>query len=191
MSSPPTSSTSTEGTMVRPKKAITSFARNLENGRPRRRSTNSFTTFRARKRMSARSIVRSAAENAYSTTSLRKSGLSPGEWSANHTMAASAPKRRTIPSRIRRGLSRKGRRSGGVGAADRTGSVGRRASRTVVIAPRSRSTLRFLQFVDFALELPDVAELAVDRGKPDVRDLVQLFELLHQARADLLGRHLA
>src|SRR3954468_12903013 len=106
-------------------------------------------------------------------------------------MAASAPKRRTIPSRIRRGLSRNGRRSGAGGAGGLTGSVGRRGSRTVVIAPCSRSTLRFLQFVDFALELPDVAELAVDGRKPDVRDLVQLFELLHQTSADLFGRHLA
>src|SRR3954447_21565779 len=106
-------------------------------------------------------------------------------------MAASAPKRRTIPSRIRRGLSRNGRRSGGVGAVDLTGSVGRRASRTVVIAPCSRSTLRFLQFVDFALELPDVAELAVDGRKPDVGNLIELFQLLHQAGANLLGRHLA
>src|SRR4051812_14343304 len=88
-----------------------------------------------------------------------------------------------MPSRIRRGLSRKGRRSAGT---VRTGIVGRRASRTVVT-----SSLRLLQLVDLAFELTDVAKLTIDRCEANVRDLIQLLQFLHQARANLLGRHLA
>src|SRR5437773_7950133 len=91
-----------------------------------------------------------------------------------------------MPRRISRGLSRKGRRSAGT---LRTGSVGRRASRTVVMIP-DQSSLRLLQFVDLALELADVPELAIDRGETHVRDVIELLQFLHQPRANLLGRHL-
>ena len=50
--------------IVRPSIASTSFARNRENGRPRRRSTSSFTTLRASTNTSASTIVRSAADSA-------------------------------------------------------------------------------------------------------------------------------
>src|SRR5262249_37851627 len=55
--------------------------------------------------------------------------------------------------------------------------------------PCSRPAL--LQFVDLARELADVAELPVDRREPDVGHLIDPPQLLHDARADLGGLHLA
>jgi hypothetical protein len=139
----PTISTSTLGTTVSPSIASTSFARKRENGSPRRRSTTSLTMLRAKTNTSATSIVRSAADSAYSTTSLRKSGFSSVERSARRAIANSAAMSTKIPSRMRRGLSRNGRRSAVPPAgAGRAGSVGRVASRRVLMSMGSRETSR-------------------------------------------------
>ena len=61
---PPTINTSTDGTMVNPSSASTSFARNCENGSPRRRSTMSLTTLRASTNTSAINIASTPAESA-------------------------------------------------------------------------------------------------------------------------------
>ena len=53
INSEPASRTSTEGTMVSPSSAPTSFRRKRENGRPRRRSTKSLMTLRASTKPSA------------------------------------------------------------------------------------------------------------------------------------------
>src|SRR5262245_57554777 len=63
-------------------------------------------------------------------------------------------------------------------------------SRTDPAPLSTTSSFRLPQLVDLARELPDVAKLPVDRREPDVGDLIELFELLHQPRADLFGRHL-
>src|SRR5262245_24465219 len=47
-----------------------------------------------------------------------------------------------------------------------------------------------LQLVDLALELADVAELAVDGREAHVRDLVHAAQLFHDARADVGRLHL-
>ena len=70
----PTISTSTDGISVMPRSTATSLARNRANGRARRRSTISLMMLRASTNTSAASIVTSATESAYSTTSTRKSG---------------------------------------------------------------------------------------------------------------------
>ena len=64
MSSLPTMSTSTDGMIVIPSSAATSFERNRANGRARRRSTRSLMTLRASTKASATSIVRSATDSA-------------------------------------------------------------------------------------------------------------------------------
>ena len=61
---PPTRSTSTDGTIVRPSSASTSFARNRENGSPRRRSTTSLMMLRASTNTSAMSIISTPADSA-------------------------------------------------------------------------------------------------------------------------------
>src|SRR3954454_9707804 len=145
ISSLPTPRTSTEGTMVRPSSAATSLRRNRENGSPRRRSTTSFTRLRASTNASASSIVASAIDSAYSTTSVRKSGLSCVERSASVIMAIRLTSRRMMPARIRRGLSRNGRRStgGGPSGSRRGGSVGLGVkSRTAVTKAGIRSPER-------------------------------------------------
>ena len=63
ISSLPASSTRTDGTIVRPRSAATSFRRKRENGSPRRRSTNSLMTFRASTNNSASSIVTSTIDS--------------------------------------------------------------------------------------------------------------------------------
>jgi hypothetical protein len=60
----PASSTSTDGTIVSPSSAATSFRRKRENGSPRRRSTTSLMTLRARTNTSASSIVTSTIDSA-------------------------------------------------------------------------------------------------------------------------------
>src|SRR5690349_1327824 len=137
ISSLPTRSTSTDGTIVRPSSAPTSFRRNRENGSPRRRSTASFTRLRASTNASASSIVASAIDSAYSTTSVRKSGLICVDRSASVIIAIRLTSRRTMPARMRRGLSRNGRRSGdaGAGGTRRGGRFGRPSNvRTVLTA---------------------------------------------------------
>jgi hypothetical protein len=60
----PTSSTSTAGTIVMPRRTATSFARNCAIGSPRRRSTTSLTMLRARTKTSATRMVRFVADSA-------------------------------------------------------------------------------------------------------------------------------
>jgi hypothetical protein len=118
ISSLPTSSTRMDGISVIPSSTATSLARKRANGRARRRSTMSLMTLRARTKTSATSIVRSAIDSAYSTTSVRKSGDSLAVRRARVTSATSATTSRRMPASSSRGLSRMGRRvvrGGGVG----------------------------------------------------------------------------
>ena len=69
------------------------------------------------------SIINTPAESAYTTTSVRKSGFISVERSASIVIATSDTMSAMMPSRIRRGLSRSGRRSGGLGNGG-TGRVG-------------------------------------------------------------------
>src|SRR5688500_5653919 len=47
------------------------------------------------------------------------------------------------------------------------------------------------QILELGHEFANVAEVTIDRGEPDVGDLVQHPELVHHERANLLGAHLA
>ena len=64
ISSLPASRTRTEGTIVSPSSAATSFSRKRENGSPRRRSTTSLIKLRASTNPSASSIVTSTIDSA-------------------------------------------------------------------------------------------------------------------------------
>ena len=116
------------GTSVIPSSSATSFARNRAKGRPRRRSTTSLTMLRARTNTSAISIVRSAADSAYRTNSVRKSGEKRALRLATVTIATSAVTSMAIPARISFGLSRNRRLpEGGDATADplaRRGVIG-------------------------------------------------------------------
>src|SRR5688500_14357489 len=202
---PPTMSTSTEGTIVSPSRASTSLARNWENGSPRRRSTTSLTMLRASTNTNAISIARTPADSAYTTTSVRKSGLISAERSASTLIATSAAIRTRMPRRIRRGLSRSGRRSAGVrGGCARDVPTGRGvvAGRTwnpelgtPNLEPRTFGTcwnlfLGVEQILELRHELTDVAEVPIHGGKTDVGHLVEGPQFVHDEGSDFFRAHL-
>src|SRR5262249_60742570 len=105
-------------------------------------------------------------------------------------LAAMIRRRRTrtssaMPARIDLGLSRNGRRGTGGGAAAFSPA---RFGVTDVTVAAMRPHLLLLdvqQIFQLAHELAEVAEVAVDRREPDVRDFVELLQLLHDEAADL------
>src|SRR5688572_1023841 len=165
MSSLPTSRTSTAGINVMPRRTATSFPRKRANGRARRRSTISLMTLRASTNARPSRIVRSATQSPYRTNSVRKSGDSPAERFASATMPTRAASRTIMPARMSRGLSRSGRRGGAIFS----------------------SFFRVQQILELRHELADVAEMSVDRCESHIGDLVELLQLFHDERADLVG----
>src|SRR5215212_461832 len=79
-------------------------------------------------------------------------------------MPRSAATRTIMPARMSRGLSRSGRRGGAIFS----------------------SLFRVQQILELRHELPDVAEMPVHGCEPHIRDFIELLELLHDERPDLV-----
>src|SRR5262245_45799902 len=197
ISSLPTSSTSTAGISVIPSSTATSFARKWANGSERRFSTNSLMMLRASTNTSPTRIVRFVADSAYSTNSVRKSGARVAERLASASRLTRAATSTTMPVRISLVLSRNGRRGAGAGlgvggaAGLGCGLVCRSVNAIVPRGPeRLRSILCIQQILQLRHELPDVAEVPVDRGESYVRHLVEPLQLVHDHGSDLFRAHL-
>src|SRR5688572_29264892 len=80
------------------------------------------------------------------------------------------------------------RRGGGTARAD-AGDRGSVTATIVVERLLSPLVFRAQQILELVHELAHVAEGSINRGKADVRDLVQPLQLLHHDPANFFGAH--
>src|SRR5882724_11623397 len=98
------------------------------------------------------------------------------------TSATNTTRSTPMPARIRRGLSRNGRRAAGRSGPEplaRFGAIDVTVAGIGLVARRRRSARSFLdveQILELAHEFAQVAEVPVDGGKLHVRHLVELLE---------------
>src|SRR5262252_5540069 len=98
-------------------------------------------------------------------------------------MAARNAPSTAMPTRMRRGLSRKRRRGGGGSVVERGPSA--RLGVIDVTVAGTALFLRVQEVLELVHELSDVAEVTVHRREPHVRHFVEFLELFHHEAADL------